>query len=140
MQDFNIAVEAEKTLYRILPRVEARFADYRKANLTDWTTFKKRLEFHFERLFGILLRLYGSQYDFFFHLEELIILLAQSWIERGSDLKLLDEKREKDTDWYQSNQMLGGVCYVDLFAGNLKGVEQKIPYFQELGLSYLHLM
>jgi amylosucrase len=29
---------------------------------------------------------------------------------------------------------------VDLFAGNLQGIIQKIPYFQELGLTYLHLM
>ena len=36
--------------------------------------------------------------------------------------------------------MLGGVCYVDLFAENLEGVKSKIPYFKELGLTYLHLM
>jgi amylosucrase len=36
--------------------------------------------------------------------------------------------------------MLGGVIYVDLFAGDLEGVRSKIPYFQELGLTYLHLM
>ncbi len=36
--------------------------------------------------------------------------------------------------------MLGGVCYVDLFAGDLEGVKSKIPYFKELGLTYLHLM
>ena len=35
---------------------------------------------------------------------------------------------------------MGGVCYVDLFAGDLKGVRKKIPYFNELGLTYLHLM
>ncbi len=42
--------------------------------------------------------------------------------------------------WHQSEQMLGGVCYVDLFAGDLKGLQAKIPYFKELGLTYLHLM
>ena len=36
--------------------------------------------------------------------------------------------------------MLGGVCYVDLFANNIKGIKSKIPYFKELGLTYLHLM
>jgi amylosucrase len=29
---------------------------------------------------------------------------------------------------------------VDLFAGNLAGVRARIPYFKELGLTYLHLM
>lgn len=29
---------------------------------------------------------------------------------------------------------------MDLFAGNLEGIRAKIPYFKELGLTYLHLM
>ena len=36
--------------------------------------------------------------------------------------------------------MVGGVYYVDLFAGDLQGMRAKLPYFQELGLTYLHLM
>ena len=36
--------------------------------------------------------------------------------------------------------MLGGIAYVDRFAGNLEGVRAKVPYFKELGLTYLHLM
>ena len=36
--------------------------------------------------------------------------------------------------------MLGGVCYVDRYAGTLAGIREQIPYFRELGLTYLHLM
>ena len=36
--------------------------------------------------------------------------------------------------------MVGGVLYVDLFAGNLAGLREHLPYFKELGLTYLHLM
>jgi amylosucrase len=36
--------------------------------------------------------------------------------------------------------MLGGIAYADLYAGNLDGIRAKIPYFKELGLTYLHLM
>jgi amylosucrase len=36
--------------------------------------------------------------------------------------------------------MLGAVCYVDLFAETLAGVRAKIPYFKEIGITYLHLM
>ncbi len=36
--------------------------------------------------------------------------------------------------------MLGGVCYVDRYAGGLHGIRESIPYFRELGLTYLHLM
>jgi amylosucrase/maltose alpha-D-glucosyltransferase/alpha-amylase len=36
--------------------------------------------------------------------------------------------------------MVGYVAYVDLFAGTLNGVRDRIPYFKELGITYLHLM
>ncbi len=67
-------------------------------------------------------------------------LTAQSWLARPVDLQTLDAQREAAPTWFQNEQMLGGVCYVDLFAGDLEGVRAQIPYFQELGLTYLHLM
>lgn len=35
---------------------------------------------------------------------------------------------------------MGTSIYVDLFNGDLKGLRDKIPYFQDLGITYLHLM
>ncbi|MCS6844051.1 MAG: alpha-amylase family glycosyl hydrolase [Caldilineales bacterium] len=127
-----------RSLERLLPRLEARFAA--QADPADWAAFRSRLERHFPRLFRLLLHLYGSHYDFFYHLEEILASAARAWLERPARLKALDVQREADPDWFQSQRMLGGVCYVDLFAGNLEGIRAKIPYFQELGLAYLHLM
>jgi amylosucrase len=132
--------QADISLARITPRLEARFADFIQASPVDWQAFRVRLEANFPRLFKLLLGLYGDQYDFFFHLEDLVTGLAQSWLDRPEDLKALDAAREADPAWFQSNHMLGGVCYVDLFAGDLTGLRQKVPYFRELGLTYLHLM
>ena len=67
---------------------------------------------------------------------QLIRELAQSWRDRPADMKAIDEARDKDPEWFQSNKMLGGVCYVDRYANNLEGVKARIPYFQELGLTY----
>jgi amylosucrase len=36
--------------------------------------------------------------------------------------------------------MVGGVCYVDLFAGNLAGIRRKSRISRSWGLTYLHLM
>ena len=130
----------ERTYLRLLPRLEARFAAYASQNPSEWQAFLVRLQQQFPRLFDLLINLYGDQYDFFFYLEVLLYSLAEAWIARPSELKALDESRQKNLDWYQSNQMMGGVCYVDLFAGDLEGVRRRIPYFQELGLTYLHLM
>jgi glycosidase len=130
--------QTARSLERLLPRLDARFAT--DADPADWAAFKARLERHFPTLFPLLLHLYGEHYDFFYHLEEILASAASAWLARPARLKALDAQREANPDWFQSQQMLGGVCYVDLFAGNLEGIRAKIPYFQELGLTYLHLM
>ncbi len=130
----------DRSYRRLLPRLETRMRSKRLAQPGQWKVFRGRLAEHFPRLFSLLYRVYGDQYDFFYHLEELLCALAQSWLERPEALKALDRAREDDPIWFQSNQMLGGVIYVDLFAGDLAGVRASLPYFQELGLTYLHLM
>lgn len=129
--------QAKLSLERLLPRLEARFIG---AEPAAWVAYEARLRVHFPRLFRLLVHLYGNRYDFFYHLERILESAAGMWLSRPADLKALDAQREADSGWFQSEKMLGGVCYVDLFAGNLAGVRAKIPYFKELGLSYLHLM
>ena len=106
----------------------------------EWQVFEKRLQKHFPDLFQLYYQLYADQYDFYYHLEDLLSTLARMWQSRPDDLKALDDNREAQPTWFQSNNMLGGVCYVDLFAGDLEGIRSKVPYFKELGLTYLHLM
>src|SRR5512139_4136550 len=136
----TIEHEASRTLKRLLPRVEKELTVSISADPQGWEQFTQRIQKNFPALFDLYLGLYGERYDFFFHLEDLIVSLARSWFARAADLRELDQAREQNPLWFQSNQMLGGVCYVDLFAGDLEGVRSKIPYFKELGLTYLHLM
>ena len=70
-----------------------------------------------------------------------IYISTKDHFKSGEDFDLvLDAEREAKPTWYQDHKMLGGVCYVDLFANDLDGIHKKIPYFKELGLTYLHLM
>lgn len=131
---------AKITLVRLLPRLETRFAKEVLSCPDEWRAFVSRLAANFNRLFELTVRMYGNQYDYYYHLEELLVGMAQSWFARPAELKVLDAAREADPHWFQSNQMVGGVCYVDLFAGDLNGILAKIPYFKEMGLTYLHLM
>jgi amylosucrase len=131
---------AALTLERLLPRLETRFAREAQASPAEWQTFLTRLKANFPALFELTVRVYGGQYDYYFHLEELLAGMAEKWFARPAELKTLDAAREADPHWFQSNQMVGGVCYVDLFAGDLTGLRAKIPYFKEMGLTYLHLM
>ena len=132
--------ESQKTIQRLLPRIEERLKEKIAKDSQGWQIFSTRLQKHFPQFFKLYFDIYHEQYDFFFHLEDLLISLASAWFARPADLRELDNAREKNPLWFQSNQMLGGVCYVDLFAGDLKGVKSKIPYFKELGITYLHLM
>jgi amylosucrase len=106
----------------------------------DGADFRRRLEAHLPDLALLFHRLYGSRRDWLDQLTALVRQAARSWAERPAELKALDAAREQNSGWFLSNKMLGGVCYVDRYAGNLHGVRDRIPYFKELGLTYLHLM
>ncbi len=136
----DLNVESNRVLARLLPNLEKEFAPSIKEDAQAWKTFIQRLEEQFFHLFQLYHLLYGSRYDMIFHLENLLKSMAQASFQRPADLRELDLQRETNGLWFQSNQVVGGVCYVDLFAGNLHGIRAKIPYFKELGLTYLHLM
>ena len=127
-------------LQHTIPHMEARFTKVVADNPHAWQLFIERLEKHFTDLYQLYYSLYAEKQDFSSHLENLLNTMANMWFARPADLKDLDLLRESDPLWFQSNQMVGGVCYVDLFAENLEGLSKKIPYFKELGVTYLHLM
>ncbi len=84
--------------------------------------------------------LYGHRYDFTGQLQDLLLAAVKSNNKRPADLRALDAESEEKPGWFQDNKAIGGVCYVDQFAGNLEGVRSHIPYFKSLGITYLHLM
>ena len=142
MSDNNdwISRHAEKTLMRLLPRVRAAMGPMDARYDQMWEGFEQRLRQHWERLFRVLLQLYGWQYDFFYHLEQILVMASRRWADRPEYLKELDWQRQADPRWFQSQDMVGGVLYVDLFSRNLAGLHDHIAYFKTMGLTYLHLM
>jgi len=130
--------QAAVSLGRLWPRLDAVLSE--QATLEQRQAFEVRLRREWERLFGLLIALYGDNYDFFYHLEQLLLAAGHSWLARPDWLKQVDTRREADPDWFQSQRMIGGVLYVDLFSGTLAKLCEHLPYFKELGLTYLHLM
>ncbi|NTW01547.1 MAG: amylosucrase, partial [Oscillochloris sp.] len=131
---------AKRGIARLLPRVRSMFNGDADADPAAWRTFEARLMGEWERLFCLLLQLYGTEYDFFYHLEQILVLAARSWFARSQSLRDLDERREADPEWFHSQRMIGAMLYVDLFAGNLAGLREHLPYLKQLGVNYLHLM
>jgi amylosucrase len=132
--------QARKSLQRLLPELEEAFADQLEPLAFDWHRFKNRLHREWERLFSYLHDLYGWQYDFHYTLERILRSLISSWLARPLELRRLDERREANPEWFQSQEMVGIVLYVDLFSDHIAKLKDHIPYFKKLGLTYLHLM
>lgn len=131
----NIKLESKRSLARIIKSL-----DLSKLNKAETLLFRKRLEESFPGLFELMFDIYGHRYDYYFYLQELVEILATSFIARSKKLKIKDKGRESNPLWYRDQNMLGMACYVDLFAGDLKTLKRKIPYLTALGVTYLHLM
>ena len=131
----DIRYESSKTLNRLLESI-----DLSHLSKADHATFLDRINANFPALFALLHEVYGTQYDFHFHLEKLLSVLSQGFNKRNAALKKKDKERLKNPTWYADRNMLGMACYVDLFAGDLQKLAQKIPYLESLGVTYIHLM
>ena len=100
------------------------------------TIYKERFDRHMEELRWLYMELYDNGSMF----AELCDNLWRFYLERSDDLKALDKKREDEPEWYQGNDMLGMMMYIDNFAGNLKGVKKKLDYIKRCNVNYIHLM
>lgn len=103
----------------------------------SWPQFEQRLVQQLPRLLSLYLQLYAEQYDCYYQLEQLLLQLATSVAQRPAYLQAEDEQPQQ---WFQTQTALGSACYVDLFAKDFAGLAQRIPYLQQTGINYLHLM
>lgn len=106
----------------------------------DQEIFQIRLEQGWEDVKRPLRQLYGQREDFEVWVGQFLDIVARAYAERPFALRHLDLKRIHQPDWFQKSEMLGYVAYTERFAENLAGVHSKIPYLNELGVTYLHLM
>ncbi|MCR5252250.1 MAG: alpha-amylase family protein [Treponema sp.] len=107
--------------------------------------YNTQLEQNMANLTELLFSLYGKRWDFYQILNRLEKIMSDANKKREASLLKLDKEavaQAKDGKdfWYQSEKTVGMMLYVDLFAGNLRALVEKIPYFEELGVNYVHLM
>ncbi|NDR55257.1 alpha-amylase family glycosyl hydrolase [Aliiruegeria sabulilitoris] len=126
----DIAYESRKTLDAILNEL-----DFSEIPARRRKAFEKRLEQHFPALFNQLLTLYGNHYDAWLHMRRLVETLARHQVKKHHA-----GLHSGDAPWYLGEDQVGMAVYVDLFGGDLKGLIERIPYLESLGITYLHLM
>ena len=99
--------------------------------------YKQRFLKHYDELKWLYLELYQNREDMF---RSLCRSMYGFYEGRNVSLKSIDCERLENPEWYKGNQMLGMMMYADAFAGNLKGVKEKLDYLKECNVNYVHLM
>lgn len=99
--------------------------------------YEARLSRHMDELKWLYCELYPECYTEF---EQLLAMMQKCYQHRPGRLKELDRKREKNPQWYRKNDLVGMMMYTEAFAGDLKGVQEKLDYLIESQVNYLHLM
>jgi len=98
--------------------------------------YQQRFQKHFDELRWLYMELYGNDSMF----AELCDNMKRFYDERNDALKAQDRQREENPEWYKKNDMLGMMFYIDNFAGNMKGVQEKLDYIEKCNVNYIHLM
>jgi amylosucrase len=102
--------------------------------------FYTRLGANFYAIYSLFHLLYGERDDFEEQSLRLVETMARQYIDRSEYLKNKDIAREKDHNWFLSQKWVGMALYTDGFAQNINGLNQRLSYFQELGVNMIHIM
>ncbi len=125
---------AHSLLNKILDRLKP------ETRRRDLRHFYTRLGANFYAIHSLFHHLYGGRDDFETQMVRLVEVMAAQYIERSDELRAIDNEREQNHNWFLSQEWVGMALYTDGFAQNLQGVQEHIPYLQELGINILHLM
>lgn len=103
------------------------------------STFSKRYQLYETELKSIYFDIYkqNTYYPVEDTYKELIELMESYYIQRKPALKRNDTMH---ADWYKKNNIIGTTLYIDLFSENIQNFQQYIPYFTELGITFIHFM
>ena len=73
---------------------------------------------------------------------ELLNIIKKAFKKRSENLKTKDLLKNADNNeaWFLNNKLCGMSLYVDRFCGTINNLQQKLYYFEDLGVNLLHLM
>jgi amylosucrase len=106
----------------------------------DQRRFYTRLGSNFYAIHSLFRSLYGHRPDCDAQLSRLVHVMATQYTSRPSALKQSDIERERNYDWFMSQEWVGMALYSDGFAGDLEGLRKRLGYLQELGVNLLHVL
>jgi amylosucrase len=99
-----------------------------------------RLFDHLPLIHRLFAKIYASHPEAEIQFYQLIESLIFGYKSREKALNKRDEEKAEKGIWFLSNELAGMSLYVDRFAGDLKSMPGKLPYLEELGVNFLHIM
>ncbi|WP_320129326.1 alpha-amylase family glycosyl hydrolase [uncultured Sphaerochaeta sp.] len=99
------------------------------------SSFSSRLSEHNQEISHLLASLYSETIS-----EKFSDMLRQRFAQRPKELRLLDETRLVNQNWYLDGNMTGQMLYTEKFNKTFRGLIDKIPYLASCNVKYLHLM
>ena len=102
--------------------------------------FAERFLLHISAIESLFNEIYGGHPKRNESFDALLNSIIDCYLQRPVTFLKKDDAKEKLGNWFLSNQITGMSLYVDRFAGSLQGLAEKLNYFEELGVNFLHLM
>ena len=104
--------------------------------------FRERFQSSLGELSNLFNKIYGYHPENKEGFEKVIETIETAFSERNSILKEKDfyKLKTEPEHWFLSNQLCGMSLYVDRFCGTIKELQNKLDYFENLGVNFLHLM
>lgn len=103
------------------------------------SAFAQRFELHSRELKELYWEIYSGNpyYSVEDKYKNLVDLMEAYQSQRSTSLK---RKDVQNTSWYHQSNIIGTTLYIDLFSDDIKNFSQYIPYFVELGITFIHFM
>lgn len=112
----------------------------KQAGSTQMEDFERRYIALYSDIYSRFQKLYGQHENALEAFEKLSQVMLQGYLQRPQYLKKSDQERELNPAWFRGQEITGMMLYVDRFNKDLNGLVDKIDYFEELGINFVHLM
>ena len=126
--------------YLLHQKIKASLLKFSIGKEEDELSFYSRLIANAANIQSLYNELYQHHSQGNAHFDLLIDTLASAHKKRKPALKKTDAAKAEKGYWFLSNEITGMSLYVDQFCGTLVHLQEKLPYFEKLGVNFLHLM
>ncbi|MBC7509410.1 MAG: hypothetical protein H7320_11790 [Ferruginibacter sp.] len=126
--------------YLLHQQIKASLLKFKVGKAEDDLSFYSRLIANASVIKSLYDELYHQHPKAATAFDSLIDKLTSAYKKRSVTLNKRDAAKAKEGQWFLSNQITGMSLYVDNFCGNLSNLGDKLPYFDKLGVNFLHLM